>query len=152
MIGTRESVGTDKRQRLDDPAVVDRLVRRFTAKALDIMEPPREPTFMGAIDWECRVMNSLFLTITPNDDYDRGNWNTPDQLGSYMRQATRINGDIRFGVRDACMLHLDRVMDAIQRNESAEPLIANLVACLLGVAHPPESLQTPSDDLGDIRA
>jgi hypothetical protein len=139
MADTRENIQTDTRPRLDDPGVVDGLVRRFTAHALDILQPPRGPTFMAAIDFECRRMNSLFLTITPNDDYERSDWNDPHELGMYIRGWSMIDGDIRYGVRDAFMQYLDRVVDAIKRNESAEPLIEPLVSALLGTASAPES-------------
>jgi hypothetical protein len=136
MTRTGEEIETDERPRLDDPAVVDRLVRRFTAHALDILAPPRHPDFMGAIDFECLRMNNLFLTGTPNDDFQRGPWNTPDQLGMYIRGAIMIDGDIRFGVRDAFMQHLDRVVDLVGKHPTEmELLIEQLTRALLGTAH-----------------
>jgi hypothetical protein len=138
MAHTGEKIKTDDRPRLDDQAVVDRLVRRFTAHALDILAPPRHPEFMGAIDFECLRMNNLFLTGTPNDDFQRGPWNTPDQLGMYIRGAIMIDGDIRFGVRDAFMQYLDRVGDLVGKDPAEmEPLIHRLTAALLGTAHEP---------------
>jgi len=135
MTSTREKIETGERPSLLAPQIVDGLVRRFTAEALDILAPPRSPTFMAAIDFECRRMNNLFLSVTPNDTYERGTWNTPDQLGTYIRQALRIDGEDRLAVRDAFMWYLDKVVDAVKRDESAEPLIAHLVNCLIGVAH-----------------
>jgi hypothetical protein len=126
---------THTKPSLLDPAVVDTLVRRFTAECLDILSPPRKPTYMAAIDFECRRYNSLFLSWWPSEDYAQTAWNDQHELGMYILQAYRVNGDLRYGVRDACMLHLDRVVDAIKANESAEPAIAFLVAALLGVAH-----------------
>jgi len=133
MTDTRENIETDARPRLSEPRVVDRLIRDFTVETLGIIG---RQDFMARLDFECRRMNSLFLSTWPRDDYVRTDWNTPDQLGMSILLHYVIDGETRLGVRDACMLYFSRIIDLVDKDPSEmEPLIDEMRNALLGTAH-----------------
>ena len=133
MTDTRENIETDARPRLSEPRVVDRLIRDFTVETLGIIG---RQDFMARLDFECRRMNSLFLSTWPRDDYVRTDWNTPDQLGMSILLHYVIDGETRLGVRDACMLYFSRIIDLVDKDPSEmEPLIGELRDALLGTVH-----------------
>lgn len=139
MTGTRENIETDTRPWLNEPRVVDRIIRDWTINALDTLT---KPDALARLAFECLRMNNLFLTITPNDEFERGPWNTPEQLGSYIRQALRIDGEDRLGVRDAFMRYIDKVTDVYEPGDEfdAAPIelaINQLHDALLGVSKGP---------------
>lgn len=124
-----------RRAYLNEPSVVDRLIRDFTCEALDLVS---HKDFMARLDFECRRMNSLFLGgPEATDHYERAPWNVPDQLGEYVLKALQITGETRLAVRDAFMWYVDRLFDtsAVEQpfdKASVEPLIADLREALLG--------------------
>ncbi|HEY4805697.1 MAG TPA: hypothetical protein VIH96_24035 [Paraburkholderia sp.] len=120
---------------LNDAAIVDRLIRDFTCEALGLVG--RED-FMARLDFECRRINSLFLGgPAPTDRYERGLWNTPDQLGEYVLKALQITGETRLAVRDAFTVYFSSVLDLAEDRGrfdavAIEPLIADLRGALMG--------------------
>lgn len=139
MARTRENIEMDARPRLNEPSVADRLIRNFTVETLGLIG---RQDFMARLDFECRRMNSLFLGIIPSDKYLIGPWNSPDQLGEYILQALKLNGETRMAVRDSFMWYFDKVLDAhkpgVEFNAAPiEPLIDQLRDALLGVSEGP---------------
>jgi hypothetical protein len=130
---------------LNTAAVVDRLIRDFTMETLRLIGGP---DFMARLDFECRRMNNLFLNVTSSDDYERGPWNAPAQLGEYVLKALRIDGEPRLGVRDAVAIYTAAPLDVAGPDVEfdgalIEPLIADLRAALLGLPVPaPFSMQS----------
>lgn len=124
---------------LREPAVVDRLIRDFTREIIGLVG---RGDFMARLEFECRRMNNLFLGITPTEKYQRGPWNTPDQLGEHVLKALRINGVTRLAVRDAFMWYIDKVLDTIDPEAEfdgakLEPLIAELRDAIVGARRAP---------------
>jgi hypothetical protein len=95
---------------------------------------------LAQLDFRCRAMNGLFLGESPTEKYQRGPWNSPDQMGEYVQKALIINGTTRLAVRDAFMWYVDKLLDSIDPNEpfdaaTIEPLIDKLRDALLGTIH-----------------
>jgi hypothetical protein len=139
MTSTADNIEPDVRLRLNDPRVVDQLIRDFTLETLGLIG---RQDFMARLDFECRRMNSLFLGIIPSDKYLSGPWNAPDHLGEYILMALSINGETRLGVRDAFMWYFDKVLDVYKPGAkfdaaSIEPLIDQLCDALLGASEGP---------------
>ncbi|NPT44368.1 hypothetical protein GNZ12_24260 [Paraburkholderia sp. 1N] len=135
----RENIETDTRPWLNEPRVVDRLIRDWTIRALHVLT---KPDALARLDFECVRMNNLFLGVTPNDEFERGPWNTPEQLGTYIRQALRIDGEDRLAVRDAFMWYIDKFTDVYEPGDEFEsalvaPLINQLRDALIGVSKGP---------------
>jgi len=139
MTNTRENIETDTRPRLNEPCVVDRIIRDWT---MNVFSMVGTDGFMAKLDFECRRMNSLFLAILPSDQYLIGPWNAPDQLGEYVQHALLIDGATRLAVRDAFMWYFDKVLDVYKPGAEfdaapIEPLINQLRDALLGVSKGP---------------
>lgn len=137
MIAAGENIERDARLSLNEPRVVDRIVRDWTIKVFGMVG---SDGFMAKLDFECRRMNSLFLGIIPSEQYLIGPWNAPDQLGEYILQALQINGETRLAARDAFMWYTDKVLDLYEPGADFEPLfiqplINKLRNALLGTAH-----------------
>ncbi|CAE6714505.1 hypothetical protein [Paraburkholderia haematera] len=136
---SRENIETAVRPRLDEPSVVDRIIRDWTINALDTLT---KPGALARLDFECLRMNNLFLGVTPSDEFERGPWNTPEQLGTYILQALRIDGEDRLAVRDAFMWYIDKVTNVYKPGDEfdavpIEPLINQLRDALIGVSKGP---------------
>lgn len=121
---------------LNTSAVVDRIVRDFTSEVLGLVG---RDDFMAQLDFRCRAMNGLFLGQSPTVKYERGPWNSPEQLGEYVLKALRIEGESRLAVRDAFMVYLSAVLDVVDPDAEfdpavLEPFIGNLRDALLGVS------------------
>jgi hypothetical protein len=120
---------------LNTESVVDRLIRDFTIEVLGLTA---HKDFMAQLDFRCRAMNSLFLGgPEATDKYQRGPWNTPEQLGEYVLKTRRIDGETRLAVRDAFMVYVNALLDVVGPDGEfdgavLEPLIANLRDALLG--------------------
>jgi hypothetical protein len=120
---------------LNTASVVDRIVRDFTADALRVLG---HADVEAQLDFRCRAMNTLFLGgPVPTDRYERGPWNTPEQLGQSILTALRIEGETRLAVRDAFMVYLSAVLDGVDPDQfdaaALEPYVANLRNALLGL-------------------
>lgn len=103
MTNTRENIQTDGRSPLNDPAVVDRLVRRFTTEALDILAKPDRPDLMARLDFECRRASSALIGHYPDAD--------GMALAQHVMLCLGINGDIRLGIRTAFMWYVEKILD-----------------------------------------
>lgn len=120
---------------LNTAAVVDRIIRDFTK---EVLQAAGSPGFMAKLEFKCRAMNSLFLG-TADDRYQRGPWNTPEQMGEHVLHALRINGEPRNAVRDAFMVYMSKLLDRAHPGEEFDfehiaPLIADLRNALLGLS------------------
>lgn len=88
---------------------VDALVRTFAADVLCRYSDEKDTdAFMKWLDWQCVRKNLLFLGHQISEDelmgYKRGPWNTPGQLGNFLRiRYVPSEEDLRFAVRDAFM-------------------------------------------------
>lgn len=124
---------------LNSAPVVDKLICSFTTEMLDIVE--RGGDVVGRLTFECVRMNNLFLGITPNDRYDVGPWNRPDQLGEFISSALQINGETRLMVRDAFMWYADKVLKVFRgssdfgepEQQTLDALVVQLRDALLGL-------------------
>lgn len=103
MTNARESIETDALPRLNDPAVVDRLVRRFTAEALDVLAKPDRPDLMARLEFECRRASAAIIGHYPDAD--------GMALAQHVMLCLRINGDIRLGIRTAFMWYVEKILD-----------------------------------------
>lgn len=135
--------------------VIDSIVRNFTSETLrrySLIGPDFTiDDFIKAAQSDCDRMNHLFLTygLSPDTDYTRGIWNTPQNLGCFMLIANGMNGDAAKAVRDVFMSHVVSVTDTFAQH-SKEPveewgwkldvLIEDLIGNLLGLHEYDESL------------
>lgn len=120
---------------LNTAGVVDRIIRDFTA---DVLQLVGRDDFESQLDFRTRALNNLFLSITPDDRYQTGPWNSPDQLGEFALKALQIDGETRFAVRDAFMVYLATLLELADPEQEftpsvLDPLIANLRNVLLGL-------------------
>lgn len=104
---------------LGDEAVVELLVRGFTDKALDIFQAiaaGERDLDDGAeeIGAQAQALNSLFLGDADLADVKIHPWNSPEQLGVYLRDALGLDFPPEECVR-AGLIHLATlIMHAIQ--------------------------------------
>ena len=95
------------------------------------------------VDYQAGLINSLFLGY-PNDDtvYERGLWNTPEQLGFFLRLYIRIGGELRFAVHDAIRQLTDTITNTYLAHQNEpisewgwkiDALIEDLTLALLGI-------------------
>ena len=104
---------------------------------------------------ECDRMNHLFLTygLSPDVDYTRGIWNTPQNLGVFLQIANGggDEGDAGKAVRDAFMRLVVALTEAYVENHDApveswgwkiDALVEDLIANLLGLHEYDESLSS----------
>lgn len=133
---------------LNSVSEVDALVRAFMADVLRRHYDERDADeFMKWLDWQCIRKNLLFLGYQISDDdlmgYKRGPWNTPCQLGAFIRIGYFPSEDEnRFAVRDAfmrCAADLIAEADAHvgepleQWGWGMDAVIEQLVRALLGL-------------------
>jgi len=121
---------------LNTAGVVDRIIRDFTIEAIRVVKTPGG---MDKLDFLCRRMNGLFLGLSESDKYQRGSWNTPEQMGDYVLHALRINGETRNAVRDAFMVYMAKLLRRADPHNDfdgklLDPLIADLRNALLGLS------------------
>jgi hypothetical protein len=114
-----ETIQTDARPRLNAPSVVDRLVHRFAAEALDILAKPDRPDLMARLDFECRRASAAIVGHEPDAD--------GMALAQHVMLALRIDGDIRLGIRTAFMQFASRILD-----DRMEEAAADLRDALMG--------------------
>lgn len=109
--------------------VVDGIVRAFGSTCLDRFgdghaSEEAQQDFLKWTDAECNRMNTLFLGYDPETEakspwpYQRGVWNTPDQLGSYLRiHYVPSDDEVRHAVRDAFMSYAVLITKATADND-----------------------------------
>lgn len=80
--------------------------------------------FLKWTDTECNRMNALFLGYDPETEhkspwpYQRGIWNTADQLGTYLRiHFVPSEDETRYAVRDAFMSFVVDITTATTQND-----------------------------------
>jgi hypothetical protein len=75
MTNTRENIQTDARPRLNEPDVLSRLARHFTAETLNILAKPDHPGLMARLDFECRLgirtAYIQFASRIPDDEVEK---------------------------------------------------------------------------------
>lgn len=104
---------------LGDEAVVELLVRGFTDKALDIFQAVAAgerglDDGVEEIGAQAEALNSLFLGAVSLADVKIHAWNSPEQLGAYLRDALGLDFPPDESVR-AGLIHLTTlIMHAIQ--------------------------------------
>lgn len=95
---------------------VEPLIREFTSTVLQkFANQTDRPSYMHWIDTRLMELNDLFLGFEITDDtqlgYQRGTWNTPQKLGSYLQLNVPVAiDDAAFAVRDVCMAHVFNVL------------------------------------------
>jgi hypothetical protein len=99
---------------LGDEAVVELLVRGFIDRALDIFHAVArdERTLddgVGEIGAQAETLNSLFLGASDMTGVILHPWNSPEQLGAYMRDAMGLDFPPEECVR-AGLIHLATLM------------------------------------------
>lgn len=121
----------------DDPSrpwltqidVIDGIVRAFGADCLNRFGDGHESDqaqqeFLKWVDSECNRMNELFLGYDADTEasspwpYQRGVWNTPDQLGHYLRvHFVPSDEENRLAVRDAFMSYAVEITKATTEHD-----------------------------------
>jgi hypothetical protein len=86
-----------------DEQQLERLIARFAVEAVKILTPPRAPTFMAALDFECRRASAAIIGHEPDAD--------GMALAQHVMLALRIDGDIRLGIRTAFMQFASLILD-----------------------------------------
>lgn len=138
---------------------VDGVVRSFGSDVLRKFAEPDTDAFMKWLETECRRLNNLFLGYQPGETeyagWRRGPWNTPDQLGMFIRiHYFPSDDEDRFAVRDAFMRYTQDVIATTKANDGKpvdewgwelDALTEQLVRALLGLP----SGNNPEED-GDI--
>lgn len=135
-----ESAPGDAGRWLNSARVVDGIVRHFFANFLRDLG---EHGFMDRLGFECARMNGLFLGSGPDGGFERGSWNCPEHLGSYLLTTLSIDGETRNAVRDAFMVYANRLVDLIERmpdgaddaalKAGIDKLVGELRSALLGI-------------------
>lgn len=109
--------------------VVDGIVRAFGSACLDRFgdghaSEEAKQEFLKWTDSECNRMNTLFLGYDPETEhkspwpYQRGIWNTADQLGTYLRiHFVPSEDETRYAVRDAFMSYAVEITTATTEND-----------------------------------
>lgn len=138
---------------------IDGIVRAFTSDTLKrFSEIDKDFTIEAFTAWaqaECDRYNHLFLTygLSPDTDYTRGVWNTPENLGVFLLIANGMNGDAQKAVRDVFMAHVVNVTKAFSDHHDEpveqwgwmlDALMESLIANLLGLHEYDESLLGPT--------
>lgn len=111
---------------LNSTEAVDDIVRNFASALVRRYGVIDHKDFVAWLTNECFRMNELFigqgLETMP---YNRGPWNTPDQLGQHLALALHIQGELRLAVRDAFMIFaagLGKLMREYQTEDSMPKL------------------------------
>jgi len=96
-----------------DEQKIRQVVARFAVEAVEILTPPRAPTFMAALEFECRRASAAIIGHEPDAD--------GMALAQHVMLALRIDGDIRLGIRTAFMQFASLILDD-KMDEAAERL------------------------------
>ncbi|MFM0224818.1 hypothetical protein [Paraburkholderia dipogonis] len=102
-----------------DEQKIRQVVARFAVEAVEILTPPRAPTFMAALEFECRRASAAIIGHQPDAD--------GMALAQQVMLALRIDGDIRLGIRTAFMQFASRILD-----DRMEEAAADLRDALMG--------------------
>ena len=102
-----------------DEQKIRQVVARFAVEAVEILTPPRAPTFMAALEFECRRASAAIIGHEPDAD--------GMALAQHVMLALRIDGDIRLGIRTAFMQFASRILD-----DRMEEAAADLHDALMG--------------------
>jgi len=86
-----------------DEQQIRQVVARFAVEAVEILSPPRAPTFMASLKFECRRASAAIIGHRPNAD--------GIALAQHVMLCLRINGDIRLGIRTAFMWYAEKILD-----------------------------------------
>jgi hypothetical protein len=86
-----------------DELHVSQVVSRFAVEAVEILTPPRAPTFMAALEFECRRASAAIIGHYPDAD--------GMALSRHVMLCLRIDGDIRLGIRTAFMQFASLILD-----------------------------------------
>jgi hypothetical protein len=112
--------------------VVDGIVRAFGSACLDRFgnghaSEKAKQEFLKWTDSECNRMNALFLGYDPETEhkspwpFQRGIWNTADQLGTYLRiHFVPSEDETRYAVRDAFMSFAVDITTATTQNDGMQ--------------------------------
>jgi hypothetical protein len=129
---------------------VDLLLREFTSDVLHkFANQVDRPAYMTWLDVRLMELNDLFLGFQNTADtrwgYQRGTWNTPQQLGAYLQlNASVVIDDAAYAVRDVCMAYVFNVLtltnvhideDLALWGDELNRLTEYLVCDLLGLTH-----------------
>ena len=102
-----------------DEQKIRQVVARFAVEAVEILTPPRAPTFMAALEFECRRASAAIIGHEPDAD--------GMALAQHVMLSLRIDGDIRLGIRTAFMQFASRILD-----DRMEEAAADLHDALMG--------------------
>ena len=117
------------------------IVRQFAADVARRYGIASHKDLMGWLSNECSRMNELFIGAgLETMPYARGPWNTPDQLGHHLALALRIDGELRFAVRDAFMIFAAKVGALMRGHQAPDSLPALQLALDVAVKEFAEQL------------
>lgn len=114
----------DKAPWLNNVDTVNEIIRDFSTEVLRKFGIMPTDDFVAWLKSECERLNQLFLGYQPDekrDDYKRGPWNVPDQMGQFVRVATKLDGENRFAVRDALMVMARDILTITAEHEGKDP-------------------------------
>lgn len=86
-----------------DEQKIRKVVARFAVEAVQILTPPRAPTFMAALEFACRRASAAIIGHEPDAD--------GMALAQHVMLCLGINGDIRLGIRTAFMWYAEKILD-----------------------------------------
>ncbi len=135
---------------LNQITVVDGIIRTFGNEFLKRVSAVEgrgadKQAMLDWLDYECNRLGWLFTGYEPGEkreDFKRGPWNTPGQIGHFVRLRIMIDGEQRKAVRDAFALHAKELLDEVNLNEGKpveewgwklDALIESLAYALLGL-------------------
>ncbi|MFM0060992.1 hypothetical protein PQR64_35800 [Paraburkholderia phytofirmans] len=102
-----------------DEQKIRQVVALFAVEAVEILTPPRAPTFMAALEFECGRASAAVIGHEPDAD--------GMALAQHVMLVLRIDGDIRLGIRTAFMQFASRILD-----DRLEEAAADLRNALMG--------------------
>lgn len=126
----RAAKATEDRPWLNQIDLVNGIVRNFMHQVLSRLGEVAAAKGEGqeaAFDWvahECGRLNTAFLGYDPEREHPRytlGLWNTPGQLGSFVRKNIPQAGEDRLAVRDAFAGLVEGIMETMA-NHGDQPV------------------------------
>jgi hypothetical protein len=102
----------DQRGSAMDEQHIRQVVSRFAAEVVEILTPPRAPTFMATLEFECRRAGAAIIGHEPDAD--------GMALAQHVMLALKIDGDIRLGIRTAFMWYAEKILDDRMEEAAAE--------------------------------
>lgn len=109
---------------LGEPEAIKCILTHFSSEVIRKFSLMDSDEYMAWVKSECGRLNQLLLGYTPDEkrtDWKRGPWNTPEQMGQFIRISMQMDGDNRHSVRDALMQLAYDLVSTTLENKGKDP-------------------------------